>query len=346
MVRVKRVFILGNFPDLSLPTMAQGRYFWIKGLTRLGCDVQTFSYRNAMTKRSPGGNKALARLFGKRAASETLVSQIKSYQPNIVLVAGVRVKDLSSETLVAMRKAAPDAVFVALERDCHPEIEPARQEVAEHMDIVLATAGGTFLQSYKALGVKRCGFMPNLCDPDLQYRYEVGDEWKSKVLFTGQEHTPKYHANSERSDLLHRVAQMRGARLYGCLGNPFVHGLDYFRAISGTRIAVSINMVNDVRLYHSNRLVNNIACGAFTLARRVPDTDLLFQDNVHLRYFDTTDEFFELADWYLAHDQERERLALAGMEYAHQEYNCQRMSQHLLDLVEKGRVDAPWAEII
>ena len=346
MAKIKRVFVLGNFTDLSLPTITRGRYYWIKGLVRSGCDVQTFSYRNTMIQHSPLASKTLARLFFKHKADELLISQIKKYQPDILLVTGIRVKDLREDTLATMRRVAPDCLFIALEHDCHPELEPARQEIARQMDMVLATAAGAFLKSYRAVGVPCCGFMPNPCDPDLQYRYEVGEEWRSNLLFTGQEHTPKYHFNTERHDVLTRASQIPDSTLYGCFGRPFIRGLDYFRAISGARIALSINMVNDVRLYHSNRFINNIACGAFTLARRVPDTDLLFQDKVHVRYFEGAEEFSELARWYLAHDEERERIARAGTEHAHREFNCQRMARHLLDLAEKGRIDAPWAEIL
>ncbi|MFB0554718.1 MAG: glycosyltransferase, partial [Phycisphaerae bacterium] len=67
---------------------------------------------------------------------------------------------------------------------------------------------------------------------------------------------------------------------------------------------------------------------------------------VHLKYFDTVDEFFELADWYLKHQAERERIAIAGMEKAHAEFNCERIAQYMLDLVETGTYDASWGEIL
>jgi len=78
----------------------------------------------------------------------------------------------------------------------------------------------------------------------------------------------------------------------------------------------------------------------------VPDSELLFKDGVHLKYFDTAEEFFELADWYLKHDHEREKIAKAGMERAHSEFNCERIAKLTLDLIETGTYDAPWAEIL
>ncbi|MBW2647210.1 MAG: hypothetical protein JRE23_13760, partial [Deltaproteobacteria bacterium] len=56
--------------------------------------------------------------------------------------------------------------------------------------------------------------------------------------------------------------------------------------------------------------------------------------------------FFELADWYLKHEQEREKIAEAGMKRSHSEFNAERMAKHMLDLIETGSYDAPWAEIL
>jgi len=165
-------------------------------------------------------------------------------------------------------------------------------------------------------------------------------------MFAGKVGHSKLERESDRYDLLFKLSQRPNVRLYGCFGNPSVCGLDYFRAISGAKIALSINIANNVRLYQSDRFINNIACGTFTLAKRVPDSDLLFEDGVHLRYFDTVEEFFELAELYLKHDQERQKIAAAGMERAHREFNCERIAQYFLDVVEKGRYDAPWTAVL
>ena len=78
------------------------------------------------------------------------------------------------------------------------------------------------------------------------------------------------------------------------------------------------------------------------MAKRVPDTNLLFQDGEHLKYFDTVDEFFNLAKWYLGHETERERIANAGMQWTHERFNCVKIAGYILELVEKGTYSAPW----
>jgi len=341
---MKRIFVIADFKDESPKSIRVSQRMWIKGLLRLGHDVQRFSYRNMMMQCSPFPSKRIARHFAKKKADSLLVEQVKRYQPEIVFI--LSMKYLDAETLVAVRDIAPNAVFVGRDEDPFPDRNPARIAIAQQADIVITTSSGRFLRVYKDAGVRCCAFIPNMCDPDIQYKYNVDEGWSTDIIFTGKVEHTRLDRNNERYALVQRLSQMPNSRVYGAFGIPRVEGIDYFCAISGSKIGLSINIANDVRLYHSDRLTNYLSCGTFVLAKKVPDSDLLFEDGVHLRYFDSADEFFELADWYLQHEQEREKIAMAGMQKAHTDFNCERIAKHMLDLITTGTYDAPWAEII
>jgi spore maturation protein CgeB len=351
MHKAKRIFVIADFKDESPRCVRAQPRMWVKGLIRLGHDVQRFAYRNIMTQLSPFPGKRFRRFFPgfvRRRADNILAEQIEPYHPHIVLLLGM--KYITAETIRVIRAIAPKAIVVGRDEDPFPEKNPARLAIAKETDIVITTSGGRFLQTYKDAGVPRCAFIPNACDPDIQYRYDVEEKWKTDIIFTGKaEHRrlgSKGKDNLDRYGLVQRLAQMPNAKIYGCFGNPRVEGIETFYAISGAKIGLSINIVNDVRLYHSDRLANYVSCGTFTLAKRVPGTDLLFKDGEHLKYFDTIDEFFELADWYLKHDRQREEIAMAGMQKAHNDFNCQKIAQYMLDLIKAGSYNAPWAEIL
>lgn len=344
MQRPKRIFIIGNFKDELSQSISIERRQWVKGFIRLGHDVQRFSYRNMMLQSSLIKINKFARRFARKSADKILLEQVKCYHPDIVLV--ISMKYLDENTVRAMREVAPKAVFVGRDVDPFPEKNPSRIAIARKMDIVVATNAGKWLGTYRDAGVPLCAFIPCPCDADIQRPYEVEDKWKSDIIFTGKVKHAGLDHDTERYDLLLKLSKMPNAKLYGCFGNPKIVGVETFYAISGAKIALSINTVNNVRLYHSDRLVKCLACGTFTLAKRVPDSDLLFEDGVHLKYFDTVDEFFELAERYLKYEQEREKIARAGMERAHTDFNCEKMAQYVLDLIEKGHYDAPWAKIL
>lgn len=336
----KRIFIVYDLKQTAIKTFVDQVPKLTKGFIRLGHDVRIFSYCSALAEASPLKSKTLSGLFYKSRVDNLLADQIKNYKPDIVYVNFAKI--LNADTIKYMRQAAPKAIFIGDDGDPWPKLKKNRIETAKEVDIVTATNDGEFLQDYRDGGVPHCVFMPNLCDPDTDRRYEVSQEWKTDILWTGN---AKHHADTSevfREKLVTKLAKRDNCTLYGCFGRPKIGGIDYLYAISGARIGVNVNAVNSVRLYHSDRLTHYLAGGAFVLAKRVPGTDLLFKDGVHLKYFDTIDEFFELADWYLAHEQIKQKIADAGMNWVHEQFNCVKIARYILDLIERGSYNAPW----
>ncbi len=347
MHKAKRIFAIADFKDESPRAVFIEERRIVKGLIRLGHDVQRFSYRNILTQFNPFSGKHFRRFmprFVRRRADEIMALQIRKYDPHIVIL--LAMKYITPETVAAIRDAAPNVILLGKDGDPYPETKPERLAVGKLMDIVAMPSGGRYLEVYKKAGARRCAFIPFSCDPDIQYRHTVDDKWKTDIVFLGAAEHSKLPRENLRHNLSKRLSEMPNAKVYACFGRPKTEGMECFYALSGAKIGLSINIDNDVYLYHSDRLTNIPACGAFELAKRVPGYDLLFEDGKHLRYFDTIDEFFELADWYLKHDDERERIAMAGMQKAHTDFNCVKIAQYMLDIMEKGGCDAPWSYVI
>jgi hypothetical protein len=340
--KYKRILMVADLIHKPTKTFFYKTPKLAKGFIRLGHDVRLFGYTNALQEVSRFKSRTLAKLFYKQKADRVLAAEVKAYQPDIVHIYFPRVLDVN--TVEHIRKAAPNAVLIGLDEDPWPTLRGERINIAKKLDILTATNDGIFLQAYKDAGVQKCVFMPNLCDPETDTRYDVEDKWKQDILWTGLViHDPKrYPGEQMRYEIVNRLANMPNCAVYGCCGRPKIGGVDYLYAISGAKIGLSINGDNDVRLYHSDRLTQYMAGGTFVLAKRVPATDLLAKDKQHLRYFETTDEFFELADWYLKHEDERKKIANAGMEWVHEQFNGTKIAGYNLDLIEKGEYKAPW----
>jgi spore maturation protein CgeB len=56
------------------------------------------------------------------------------------------------------------------------------------------------------------------------------------------------------------------------------------------------------------------------------------------------EEFADLVNWYLNHEDERIKIADAGMNYAHAEFNCEKIAKYTMDIIEKGSYIAPWTD--
>ena len=343
MSRAKRILFIMDTKDYSDRFLKCGSK-QTKGFIKLGHDARIFNYKGAFHQAGFLMSRKFARRLCKsHIVDKLLIEQIKNYQPDIIYIHFVNYLD--AITIARMREVASDACFIGWDGDMWPEYHKGRITTAGELDILMTSYDGKGIKAYSDAGLD-CSFMPNLCDPDIEYRYNVSEKWKSDIIFTGQtrEKHKYYPTEDTRIRLLSRLADKENCALYGCFGKPKIGGIQYLYAISGAKIGLSVNAVNDIPLAHSNRLTQYLSCGTFVLAKRVPDSDLLFKDGVHLRYFETPDEFFELVDWYLGHENERKRIADAGMQYVHAEFNSTKIAGYTLDLIDKGSYKAPWTD--
>jgi glycosyltransferase involved in cell wall biosynthesis len=339
MRRPKRIFVVYDMDYSPVKIFCQTHKL-IKGLVRLGHDTFVFNYAGTLKELSVFKSKKLCRFFYKSRVDKLLAKRIVDYEPDIVLVSFARALD--ADSIRAMRQAAPDAVFVGSDEDPWPKLQRNRIATAKELDIVTATNDGRWLQDYRDAGVPLCAFLPNACDPGVEHRYDVSEKWRSNILWIGKLHHHADKSDTFRQELVEKLSRRDDSVLYGCCGRPRIGGVDFLYAVSGARIGVSVNAYGPIRLGHSNRLIRFLACGTMVLSRRFAGADLLFKDGQHIRYFDQVDEFFELADWYLQHEQESKRIAAAGMERAHEEFNCEKIAGYLLDLADVGKYSAPW----
>lgn len=340
MAKTKRILIVADISHKPIKMYLNQMPKLAKGFIRLEHDVRIFSYCSMLSQLTFFKSKKLTRLFHKKRVDSLLAKQIRNYLPDIIYVSFARVLD--AETIMAMREAAPKAVLIGGDGDPWPKLKGDRIETTKKLDILTATNDGQFLQDYRDAGVQLCAFMPNMCDPDIDHRYEVGPEWQTDILWTG---SAKHHADTSedfREKLVTELAKRNNCTLYGCFGRPTIGGIDYLHAISGAQIGVNVNAYGPVKFCHSDRLTQYLACGTLVMAKRFDSCNMLYKDNVHLRYFDTIEEFFELADWYLNHEEERKKIADAGMQHIHTEFNSVKIAEYILELVEKGTYNAPW----
>lgn len=337
----KRILVVYDMTCSSVKPFCQIHKL-IKGLVRLGHDTHVFNYAGTLQQLSPFKSRTLSQRFYKRRVDELLAAQAREYEPNLVLITFARALD--ADSIRAVRRAVPNAVFLGFDDDPWPRLQRNRIETARRLDIVVATNDGEWLQDYRDAGIPLCAFVPNACDPSVEYRYDAAEEWTSEMLWIGKLRHRADASETFRETLVQRLAQNDRAAVYGCSGRPEIGGMPFLYAVSGARIGVSVNAYKpSIRFAHSDRLVRFLACGTMVLCRRFAGAELLFKDGEHLRYFDEIDEFFELADWYLAHEQQRQKIADAGMEWVHTAFDCQRIAGYLLDLAETGTYTAPWA---
>lgn len=340
-----RIFMIDDIKQTSTYSYLTFAHRLRKGLIRCGHDVCIFSYPDMVTQNMSSFGRLTTTTYARKAADRQIARLLKVYRPGLIITRAYR--KIPESTILTAKHAAPDVPIVCWYVALTAQINPDVLAFAKHADWFVSTAGGENLQRYHNAGVKRCAFMPNLCDTDLEHQYHTDPKWHSEVLFTGTiSHSKLTDQDQLRIEIINALRKKNLITTWGGKGKPKIYGMDYLHAICGSKIVLSINVYNDVRFYHSDRLINSIGCGAFVLAKHVPDSEILFQDKQHLRYFDTTQQCLELVDYYLAHEKERKETANRGMQHAHNVFNCKNIAQDVIDLATTGQYDKPWTEMI
>lgn len=340
-----RIALLGDFKEDS-PRGLQiiGRKIH-KGFVRNGHDVFLFSYRQHLLAQSPFAGKSLARKLAKKKTDKLCCKLLKDYQPDLVVLLAYRTID--SETISELIKVLPDTYFAGWYPDQLDGFSDESLKTNKCLDAFMATGAGLHLDEIaKMSGNLPTAFIPNPCDPDIEKPYPQGDSPVEDLFFTGKYSHRNYSHDGSREPLLKQLAKEYGLIIHGNGENPAILGSEYLRSISNSKIAISININNSFNMYHSDRIINYLASGAFVLSSYVPDSELLFVDHKHLRYFHSNEQCMELIKYYLNHENERKMIAKAGMDHVHKTFACQRIANDIIEFLITGTYNQPFKYIV
>lgn len=340
-----KILIIGDFRQDSPHFIVNNPRTFSKGFVRNGHDVLDFSYRDMLLRLSPFQSKKMSVRWSKKKTDEMLIRLAKHHQPEIILVTAFKLLD--GQTMLKLRETFPNAVIMCWYCDPPHGIIPNVYNICRYFDWFLGTTGGELLREFKKLGVAHCAFLPYPADPDVLHPRKIHNRWHSPIVFTGKlSHGGKENQDSARRELIELLVNQRSMSVWGCLSSPPVKGLDYLNAICGADMALSINIYNESRFYHSDRLTHCVGCGTLTLVKNVPDSQLLFEDQKHVCYFDSKQKCLELVDRYANDVKQREKIAAEGHRHTLERFHCQKLAKYIIELATEGYYEETWNEIV
>ncbi len=90
-----------------------------------------------------------------------------------------------------------------------------------------------------------------------------------------------------------------------------LHSEDYAKALSAFDISLCFLRKMNYDL-QTTRTMEIPACGSLLMAERTPEHEQLFKDKEEAVFFSSDQELLDLCRYYIAHDDERKRIAMAG----------------------------------
>lgn len=283
----------------------------------------TKAYRKVATLKT-FDNGLLAAKHGILRMNQMLVEATLQFHPHLIHLG--KCDNVSGTTIKAIKEGL-DTYVIHFYGDFRWNLQPWVVDIGRYADCTLFNNDDVRCRSmYEAAGVQHVGGWWGCgVDPKIFYPREVEKTWN---LVFGGSNIPLPHKGYEtRRQLLGAILDEGFClHVFGNVGSwnclkgrgdihlhPFVFGGRFSEVCSRAKITLGVNGVNDVYMYASwRRAMNSMASGAFHLTHYVPGMETFFRNRKHLVWFNSVSEAIELIKYYLAHEEEREEIAVAG----------------------------------
>lgn len=178
------------------------------------------------------------------------------------------------------------------------------------------------LEDFTKDGIKNVVWMPHAVEP-MAYPY-IATLKKHDLCFIG-------HINSEnRIEALDRMFKAFPNFFYG--QRLFEDAADKYRE---SKVCFNISIKDDINM----RCFEVMSTKSFLLTNRIPTMSELFEDGKHLVMYDSVEDAIEKANYYLSHDEEREKIAEAGFQEVRAKHTFRHRAEQVL------RVTGLWEKL-
>ena len=207
-----------------------------------------------------------------------------------------------------------------------------------HSDYVFSADGG-HQDEFKALGINHFHFPPGILHTSC-YLGEVEKRFQHDVIFVG---SFRYHPEwPYRPRLIRWLKSTYGERfrLYPD-GGPAIRGDELNRLYNSAKVVVGDSTYSPN--YWSDRTPETVGRGGFLIHPRVPGMEKHYGYYKHLVPYQIGDfkTLKEIIDYYVEHDEERDKIRLAGQEHVKNNHTyVHRMEMIIKQLKKDGKFKA------
>lgn len=200
------------------------------------------------------------------------------------------------------------------------------------------TASEKAVDMYKEIGVGNVHYLPFACEPTVHRKVELRDEERKRygadVVFVG--------TYCRRRAKLIRVLQKAGIKVmvYGPYWKYFklggnvddgIYGSEMVKSFNAAKMVLNIHVGDDLEFKANMRTFEAIGSGAFLLTDKPYGLEKLFLIGKELITYEYEEELADLVEFYLDAKDEREEIALKGMERAYEEHTYEHRVKQISD---------------
>lgn len=312
-------------------------YFYplLQGFQQLGHDLQSF--------RVP-----------RRADLEAdLVKTIEEYKPDMIFSIGVWFRFFDPLVWDVLKRYSVPHVYWAIEDSTFFHAISLVRVKEYHF---VLTISKKCIENYAKLGVKAV-HIPHTIDPDFHKTVTVNPAFQSDIIATvnafnraGTAETNfRAHSFNITIDPIIRTRKIYNIKLYGAHWDPQKHDVPqeclggYYRDIlttqqiySGSKIVLGVQRNYDGHI--TFRTFESLAYGRLLISPYTPVQEEFFTHGKHLIYVRSAQETKSYVNYYLAHPEQRTKIALAGQEEVLKNHNCKVRAQQALNALKAAGI--------
>jgi len=204
--------------------------------------------------------------------------------------------------------------------DVHLDVKK-RIDAAKGFDYVFI-AQKEYLNHLREEGIKNVFWLPLACDPEIH-----GKRTDDKIYDIGFVGSLTNH--TRRMELLNKLKERFRVYYERCFLEKMAE------VFSHSRIVFNYSINNDLNM----RVFEALCSGSMLLTDEAKGSGLseIFQDKKHLVIYRDENELSELADYYLRHDEERERIAEEGMKEVLSKHTYEHRVKEMMDIISSSQ---------
>lgn len=204
---------------------------------------------------------------------------------------------------------------------CDPE-RPKKEDLSDIIDIMFLTNRGQLGEYKEAYNLKDVYYMPQGFGPYAQHRLDMPEIYD--VGFAGAVSNALLHKT--RRELINAMRQQYNVRVSNTVRNNITEFYSQSKTVFGASDF-------DYELYTSNRFFVALGCGACYITKKFKGIELLAENKKHILYFENKEELFDLLNYYLSHDSEREKIRQAAAKLSLEKHTYEHRMRNILDIM-------------
>jgi len=201
--------------------------------------------------------------------------------------------------------------------------KPNHIDLGSLIDFLFLSNAGQLEDYRQAYAIENVFYMPQACTPSFMHRLNIPE-----IYDIGHSGSLSHGIHNKRTALLKKLSRQHNIKTKDNVRNNISNFYSKCKIIFGS------NPDYTEYLYSSNRLFIALGCGTLYLCEWFPGIEKLVKNQKHLVWFKTEKDLYDLIDYYLVNDEERQEVGKNAQNLSHSKHTYTARITNMIDIID------------